>query len=517
MQILRHPSGCGRSPKAGGCEHNNVLALSEKPRDDPRVPRTRRLLTVVALLLVTFMAAMEITVVSTAMPTVIADLGGIERYAWVFTAYIVASTVTVPILGKLADLYGRKPIMFVGIVLFLGGSVASGLSRSMTELILARTVQGIGAGGVQPMAMTILGDLYGPADRARIQGWFGTVWATAGMTGPLLGGLIVRSLSWHWVFFINVPFGVTSAAVLAVALHEQPHRRKHDLDIAGAALLAVAIVALLLGCGDGGQALELAMALVALVGFVVMERRAAEPVLPLSLLRQRVIAVSSSVGALIGGTMIATTTFLPLYVQAVSGGSPTDAGLSIAPMAIGWPIASWLTGRLLPKVGYRPLVRLGTLLTLTASLLLASLLRPDSSPYLARATSVLLGLGLGFANTTLLVSVQGTVEWEQRGVATACTLLFRTLGGAVAVGTLGATLSSALRTESWLPEGAVSSLLGPTHGRDLAEADLTRLSGVLDASLMAVFLSIAAVSVVAFVVSLLFPKMTVAAERGQVA
>jgi MFS family permease len=209
------------------------------------------------------------------------------------------------------------------------------------------------------------------------------------------------------------------------------------------------------------------------------------------------------------------TTFLPLYVQAVTGGSPTDAGLSIAPVAIGWPIASVLTGRLLPRVGYRPLVRLGTLLTVAASVALAALLRPDSSPYLPRVTSVVLGLGLGFANTTLLVSVQGSVDWAQRGVATASTLLFRTLGGAVAVGALGAGLSAALRAESWLPEGAVSSLLGPSHGRDLAREHLMRLSGILDASLIGVFLSIAAVSAVAFAISLCFPKMSVAAERAE--
>lgn len=469
------------------------------------------MLTVVALLLVTFMAAMEITVVSTAMPTVIADLGGIEHYAWVFTAYIVASTVTVPILGKLADLYGRKPIMLLGIGLFLGGSMASGMSRTMTELILARTVQGIGAGGVQPMAMTILGDLYGPADRARIQGWFGTVWATAGLTGPLLGGLIVRALSWRWVFFVNVPFGLASAAVLIMALHERRRPRTHDLDIPGAALLAVAIVALLLGSGDGGSYAPLLVAVVAFAGFILVERRAAEPVLPLSLLRQRVMAVSSIVGALVGGTMIATTTFLPLYVQAVSRGSPTDAGLAIAPMAIGWPIASALTARLLPRVGYRPLVRLGTLLTLIASVALAVLLEPDSSPYLPRATSVLLGLGLGFSNTTLLVAVQGSVVWQQRGVATASTLLFRTLGGAIAVGTLGAVLSAALRDKPWLPDGAVSSLLGPSHGRDLARGQMTALAGTLDASLVGLFLCVAGVSAAALAVSLWFPRMMVEA------
>jgi EmrB/QacA subfamily drug resistance transporter len=476
------------------------------------VPSTRRALTVTALLLVTFMAAMEVTVVSTAMPTVIADLGGIEHYAWVFTAYIVASTVTVPILAKLADLYGRKPIILVGIACFLVGSVGAGMSESMTELIVARVLQGVGAGGVQPMAMTILGDMYKSADRARVQGWFGGVWGLAGLTGPLLGGFIVDALSWHWVFFINVPFGLAAAAVLFVALHERVERKPHHLDFTGAGLLAVAIVAVLLGSGGGKQTSLLLVAAAALGGFAWVERRSPEPVLPFSLLRQRVIAVSSIAGALVGGVLIATTTFLPLYVQSVLGGSPTDAGLAIAPMAIGWPLASNITGRILPRVGFRPLVRLGFLLTLTGALALVLFLRADSPVILPRFTSGLLGLGLGFANTSLLVAVQGSVGWSQRGVATASTLLFRTLGGALAVGVLGAVLSAVLLRDPALTEGAVSSLLGPSHGRDLDPTTLAGLSMALDTGLRRVFQVIVGLAATAFAVGMFFPKLSVDAE-----
>ena len=479
----------------------------------PAVVQTRRALTVFSLLLVTFMAAMEVTVVSTAMPTVISDLGGIEHYAWVFTAYIVASTVTVPILAKLGDLYGRKPIMMLGIALFLIGSVASGMSRSMAQLIVARTVQGVGAGGVQPMAMTILGDMYGPSARARIQGWFGGVWGVAGMTGPLLGGLIVHVLSWHWVFFVNVPFGLASAAVLFFSLQENIQPRKHQLDIAGALLLAVAVVAVLLGSGGGSQSFLLLFGIMAVAGFVLVERRAAEPVLPLPLLRRRVIAVSSIAGALIGGVLIATTTFLPLYVQAVLGGSPTDAGLAIAPMAIGWPTASFVAGRLLPRVGYRPLVRLGFLLTLAATLALVLLLGRDSPLYVPRVTSAFLGLGLGFCNTTLLVAVQSSVGWGQRGVATASTLLFRTLGGALAVGALGTVLSAALMGDAALPADAVSALLDPQRSHDLAAESLAGLATALDAGLGRVFESIVGLAAAALVVGLYFPKLTIESDE----
>lgn len=476
--------------------------------------RSRRLLTLCAVLLATFMAAMEMTVVSTAMPTVIADLGGIQHYSWVFTAYIVASSVTVPILGKLADLYGRRPMMLLGIGLFLAGSVASGLSQSMNQLILARTVQGVGAGGMQPMAMTIVGDLYAPAERARVQGLFGAIWGLAGMVGPLIGGLIVDLWSWHWVFFINVPFGIASAGVLAIALREQVERRRHRLDIAGALLLATGIVAVLLGSGGGTGLVGLAVAPVALVLFVLVERKAAEPVLPLSLLRQRVIAVSSVAGAFLGGAMIGTATFLPLYVQGVLGGSPTDAGLAIAPMAIGWPIASALSGRLLPRVGYRPLVRAGFGLTLCATVALALLLRPQSGLLFPRATSALLGFGLGFANTTLLVAVQASVGWKQRGVATASTLLFRTLGGALAVGVLGAVLASTLHAVPSVPTEAANALLGPSHGSELPPDVLALLGDALATGLGRVFWLITAVAAAALSASLLFPAMSMRGGAG---
>lgn len=478
--------------------------------------RSRKLATLGAVLLATFMAAMEMTVVSTAMPTVIADLGGIQHYSWVFTAYIVASSVTVPILGKLADLYGRRPMMLIGLGVFLAGSMGSGLSQSMTQLILARTVQGVGAGGMQPMAMTIVGDLYGPAERARVQGLFGAIWGVAGLVGPLLGGLIVDLLSWHWVFFINVPFGLASAAVLTVALQEDVKPRQHRLDIAGALLLGTGIVAVLLGSSGGSKVIGFGVAFVAFAVFVQVERRAAEPILPLSLLRRRVIAVSSTAGALLGGAMIGTTTFLPLYVQAVLGGSPTDAGLAIAPMAVGWPIASALGGRLLPRVGYRPLVRIGFGLTVCATVALALLLRHESALLVPRATSVVLGFGLGFANTTLLVAVQASVGWEQRGVATASTLLFRTLGGALAVGAFGSVLASALHGVPSVPAEAANELLGPAHGRGLDPAVAHLLAQALERGLGRVFWLIVAVAVAALGASLLFPKMTIRGERQAV-
>src|SRR5579859_5280551 len=296
------------------------------------MPKTHRPLTVVGVLLAMFMSAMEATVVGTVMPTVVQKLGGIELYGWTGAVYLLAATVTMPLYGKLADLYGRKPVMMLGMAFFLAGSMASGLSRTMMQLIAFRAVQGLGAGGLQPIAMTVVGDIFRPAERARIQGVFGAVWGVAAMSGPLLGGLIVHVLSWRWVFFINVPFGVVSAVLITSFFHEPVQKKDHTLDIAGTVLLASAIVALLLGVTRVEPLIMLPLAVLLLVGFVLVELRAREPVLSVALLRRPVIGVSNTAGALVGSVMSSTVIYLPLYVQGVLGGSVTSAGAAVAPM-----------------------------------------------------------------------------------------------------------------------------------------------------------------------------------------
>jgi len=474
--------------------------------------RTHRKLTVGALLLSAFISAMEMTVVSTAMPTVIAELGDLHNYAWVFASYILATTVTVPIWGKVADLYGRKPAMLVGLALFLVGSLAAGVAPNMHFLIGARALQGVGAGAMQPISQTILGDMFDAHERARMQGFFGAVWGTAGLVGPLLGGLIVHVLSWRWVFFINLPFGLASMAVLAWAFHERVERKSHALDYSGALLLAAAVVTLLSAGASGVHVLAWPAAALLVVLFVSVERRASEPILPLDMFAGRVIATASIAGALLGAAMTATTTFVPLFVQGLLGGSPTEAGMAIAPMVVGWPLGSFICGRLLPRVGYRPLVRVGFGFALVASVLLALLLGPNAAMGWPRATSFLLGLGLGLANTALLIAVQSSVGWERRGVATASTLLARTLGGTLGVGALGALLTSRLTLGAGVPEAAANSLLGPTHGRELAPEVLRQLSAALAGGLGAVFWTVVALAAAAFVASLWFPVLHVAAR-----
>src|SRR5437868_522800 len=460
--------------------------------------KTNRPLTVISLLLSLSMAAMEMTVVSTAMPTVVGDLGGIHLYSWVFTGYLLTSTVTVPLYGKLADLYGRKPVLLAGIGVFLVGSMASGLARGIGTLIAFRALQGLGAGAMQPTTLTIVGDIYNLEERSRMQGVFGAVWGVAGLVGPLLGGSIVKYLSWRWVSFMTVPAGIAAAALLMLALHEDVAHRQHSLDWAGAGLLTVGLSALLFGAqGGSASAIGLPVAAVLLALFVIVERRAVEPVLPLGLFRQPVIGVATLAGALVGAGMISMVTYVPLYVQGVLGGSPTEAGSAITPMVIGWPIASAISGRALPRVGFRVLVRSGLVISAVAAIALAIFLRPGASIHMPQAVSALFGVGLGLANTALLIAVQTTVEWRQRGVATASTMFARTIGGTLAVGILGGILGAALRSDESIPEGAADQLLGPGHGEGLASSVMEALSISLQSGLGIIFWAIAGIALAA--------------------
>jgi len=473
---------------------------------------THRGLTVVALLLGIFLSAMEMTVVSTAMPTAVGELGGLHLYAWAFAAYMLTATVTVPIHGKLADLHGRKPVMLAGLALFLTGSLLCGQARSMEALIAFRAVQGLGAGAIQPVALTVVGDLFDVKERARWQGVFGAVWGVAGLVGPLLGGALVRYLSWRWVFYVNLPPGLGCAAVLAANYHEQVERHEHRLDVAGAVLLGGAVTAVLLAARSVAVAAWAAPAgLAALALFLAVERRAAEPLLPLDLFRQRVIAVGSASGALVGAAMFGVVTFVPLHVQSVLGGVATAAGGAIAPMAIGWPIASTLSGRLLARVGYRPLITGGLALTVLAALALAIALRPGTGLVTVGALTALYGLGLGFANTPLVIAIQTSVPWNRRGVATAATMFFRTIGGTVSVGILGGVLAASLRAAG-IPPGTADALLGAERAR-LEPAVLAGAAGALQVGMTRTLGAVCALAAASFLVSLAFPAVPVGDTR----
>lgn len=449
------------------------------------------------------------TVVSTAMPTVVAELGGALRYAWVFSAYMLTSTVTVPIYGKLADIYGRRPVMLASIGLFLLGSMASGQARTMDQLIVFRAIQGIGAGGMQPIAITIIGDLFDLKERARMQGVFASVWAIAGLVGPLLGGVIVATLGWRWVFYVNVPFGLVSAVVLAVTLRENVEHRDAPLDVAGALTLTASVIALLLGVDGVLPSVLLPASAVLAVAFLLVERKARDPMLPLSLFRSRVLATSSTVFATAGGAMIGVVTFLPLHAQGVLGASPTDAGATIAPMAITWPITSAVAGRILPRIGFRPLVRLGMVVVAVASAYIAWTIHRGATLGTLRIGASLFGVGMGLSNTALVIAVQTSVGFSQRGVVTASTMFFRNIGGTIAVGVMGVLLARRLLANGSVEAGGgaafIGRILGPER-RDLDPSFLRSIAGDLAAGLSHVGLAIAALALVGSIVALSFPR-----------
>jgi EmrB/QacA subfamily drug resistance transporter len=454
------------------------------------------------------MGALEMTVVSTAMPTVIGELGGIQHYSWVFTAYLLASTVTVPFYGKLADLYGRKPIMLLGIVLFLVGSATSGLSTSMLQLIVFRGIQGFGAGAMQPIALTIVGDIFELKERGRVQGWFSAAWGIAGLVGPLVGGIIVHYLSWRWVFYLNLPFGIASGVLLALGLHERVARQRHYIDVLGAILLATGNIALLLAFNAGKfMSIGIVLGVTLLTVLLWWESRVREPLFAFDLFTRRVIAVSSGIATLLGASMLTMVTFVPLYVQGVLGKTAVDAGTVITPMVIGWPIASTISGRLIPRVGFRVLIRSGLALSAISAAMVAVLLSSDASLALSALGTACFGAGIGFANTPLLIAVQSSVEWRQRGVATASTMFFRTVGGALAIGALGAFLAAALAKNPSLPIEAANQLLGPDHGSSLDPSVLRQLAQTLQTSLHVIFWSIFGISLTGFLVSWIFPRL----------
>ena len=465
-----------------------------------------------------FLAALEATAVATAMPTAIGDLGGISRYSWVFSVYLLTSTTTVPLYGKLSDIYGRRLIYYISVALFLLGSALSGAAASMEQLIVFRGIQGLGAGGVMPVATTLIGDIYTLEERGRMQGLLSGVWGVSSILGPALGGLITDALSWRWVFYVNVPFGIGSVVMLQLFLHERVARRKHSLDILGTALLTGALTLLLLALLEGGPVwgwtsaptlAMLAAAVACFILFIRQEQRAPEPVLPLELFRNRVIAVASAGSIVIGTLLFATAAFVPMFTQGVLGGSALDAGITLAPMSIGWPIASTLSGWLLLRTGFRPLTIFGGVVSLLGAAMLASV-DAESTRALLMASMFVAGLGLGFMSTPYLLAVQNAVSWGQRGVATSAVQFARTVGGAVTVAALGAVLNARLAA-SGAPADA-NAALDPSLRASLPVDALNALTSALTTGLQSVYLVIAVIAGAGLLIALRFPRGAVSAH-----
>jgi len=406
----------------------------------------------IALMLSTGLVAIDSTILATAVPSIVDDLGGFAQFPWLFSIYLLSQAVAVPLYAKLSDMVGRKPIILIGIGLFLAGSILCGFAWSMPALIAFRALQGLGAGAVQPMAITIAGDIYTVTERARVQGYIASVWAISSVVGPTLGGLFAEYLSWRWIFFVNVPLCILAGWMLVRRFHEKIERRRHTLDYAGAALLAVGISAVILGLLEGGQAwawnapqsfAAFGLGLVALVAFVLVESRAAEPILPLWVFSRRLLITTTVLSLLVGAMLIGLTSYVPTYLEGALHVSPLVSGLALAALTLGWPVSASLSGRIYTRVGFRPTVLLGVALALVGTLALA-LTAATPSVVTVAVTCFVIGAGFGFVASPGIIAAQSSVPWHERGVVTGTNLFARSIGSAVGVAIFGAIANSIL-------------------------------------------------------------------------
>jgi len=467
-----------------------------------------------ALFLVLLLAALDQTIVSTALPTIVGELGGLTHLSWVVTSYLLSSTVVTPLYGKFGDLHGRKIVLQVAIVVFLVGSALCGLAQNMVQLIVFRGLQGVGGGGLIVITIAVIGDLIPPRERGRYQGLFGAVFGLATIIGPLLGGFFVDHLTWRWIFYINLPTGVLALAVLAVALPARPSGRRHTIDYPGAALLSFALTAVILVTSLGGNTFAwdsgfvvgmTAAAIVSLFAFVAVEARSREPILSLSLFRNRTFSITSAVGLIVGLSLFGSVTYLPIHLQLVKGESPTGSGLQLMPMMLGMLVTSVLSGRLISRFGrYRPFPIAGTIL-MTVGLLLMSRISIDMSVWETSADALVLGLGMGMIMQVLILAVQNSVDYEHLGVATSGATLFRAIGGALGVAVFGAIFAHALQGQlgAVLPPGTeFPSAASPAALQALPPEIRAAYLAAIVASLRLVFQVAAAVAALGFLLTL---------------
>jgi EmrB/QacA subfamily drug resistance transporter len=483
--------------------------------------RSRREVTVVfvALMLAVLLAALDSTIVATALPTITADLGGLNQLSWVVTGYLLASTISTPLYGKLGDLYGRKRIFQAAIVIFLAGSALCGLSESMGELIAFRTLQGIGGGGLMVLAQAIIGDVVAPRDRGRYQGVFGAVFGLSSVAGPLIGGFLVDNASWRWIFYVNLPIGILALAVIAVALHVPEARREARIDVRGTILLSLAAACFVLATSLGGatyawgswQIVGLGVVtLIATALFIPAERRAAEPVLPLQLFSSRVFSVASAMGFIVGMALFGATTYLPLFLQVVNGASPTSSGLQLLPLMLGLLTTSISSGQIIARWGhYKPFPIAGTAI-LVAGFLLLSTMGPGTSAGSRSLYMLVLGLGLGLVMQVLVLAIQNDADYRDLGVATAGATFFRSIGGCFGVAICGAIFSNRLADElSRIPGLPPSAASGRVTAGSIAQLPAALKASFVSAyadALTTIFLVCAPIAALAFVLAWLLPE-----------
>ncbi len=454
----------------------------------------------ISLMVTTGLVAIDATVLATAVPTITKDLGDFALFPWLFSVYLLAQAVTVPIYAKLSDTFGRKPIILVGIGLFLVGSILCGFAWSMPALIAFRAVQGLGAGAVQPMSITIVGDIYTVAERARTQGYLASVWAISSVVGPTLGGLFSQFGVWRGVFFINIPLCIIAGWMLIRSFHESIEKREHKIDYLGSVLLTISLTLLILAVLEGGQAwawnspqsiAAFAIGGVVLAAFVLAERRAVEPILPLWVFSRRLLLTTTLIGLGTGATLIGLTGYVPNYLQGSIGSSPIVAGLALAALTLGWPISASYAGRFYMRIGFRSTALIGVVLAIFGASALAFFTHTPSIVIVATSCFVI-GLGMGLISVSALIAAQSSVPWNERGVVTGTNMFARSIGSAVGVAIFGAI---------------ANAIFGSGDAASLSPATIEAGSG-------AVFVAVLIVVVATVVPTLAMPKQHVEFGAG---
>jgi EmrB/QacA subfamily drug resistance transporter len=483
-----------------------------------RSPQSSRPLVIAAVMASMAMVAIEATIVSTAMPQIVAQLGDLHLYSWVFSAFLLTQTAMTVVFGKLADLYGRKPIILIGIAVFLLGSLLAGFAWSMPAMIVFRLIQGVGAGAIQPVTLTVVADLYPARERGKVQGYLASVWAISAVIGPMLGGIIIRDLSWAWIFWMNVPIGLASATLFIAFLRESERRVRPSIDFAGAALFMAAIAALMMAltyAGDDniGRALLAGGAFVlCLLAFIFQERRATEPMISFALWSRRPIAACNASTVLSGMILMGATTFLPMYVQGVLHRSPVVAGLALTMIMVGWPTGATVAAKTFHRIGLRNILIGGSAFVPIGAVLLL-FLQPGGSPLVAAFGSLIMGFGMGTASVSSLVLIQEIVKSDERGSATASNLFSRNLGSTLGATVFGAVLNFGLTHSKGVAAVTSDQLKALLQNQVTNLADSNMIRMVLHQSLHLTFVAIFVIAI--FVVALLVfvPAITLGPQK----
>jgi EmrB/QacA subfamily drug resistance transporter len=490
------------------------VAKDASPKPPEAVLQNRGLIFVAALASV-FITSVESTIVSTSMPTIVGALGGFELLSWVFTAYLLTQAVSIPIYGRFADLYGRKPILLIGLALFLAGSILCGLAWNMGALVLFRVLQGMGAGSISSVSRTLIGDIYHGADRARMQGYVSGTFVSAAVSGPLIGSFLTAHTSWPMVFWVNIPIGCVAGLILITVLHETIERREHRIDWGGSVLIALGAGLLMFALSKAsslGAPLSLtlgAAAILALVVFVLHERRVAEPIWPMSLWRNGIGNRGNLVSLALGATTMGIAAYLPVYMQDVMGLSTFITGLTIMAMSASGPIGAFCGGQIMLRSSFRTSACSGGLIYITGTLFMWQL-APDSGPYWAVMSGLMMGFGIGMNNNTYMVAIQADSGWHQRGIATGAFMFCRILGQAMGAAAFGGVLNA--RLSAYLGAGGedlVSRLSDSHSARGLAPEVMAPLLGAFDGALHVIFTIMIALALTVFAVGVSLP-----ARRG---